>query len=283
MKKLVLIFGLAILLGGENVFADEGFKCAEPTQARLGVSNITGVNPLAEQIANAIITKQIKKEANGNFSTKIESYNVKSLKQGIFKSLEINGTNVEAEGFYASYVRLKTLCNYNHIVVNNKENSVTFKENFGMAYTVRLTEADLNRTIQNSSYGAMIRKVNSIGNTYKLFNITATSISIKDNTLYYKMKVLLPLFNVKQDVIIKTDFKVKNGEIVLDKANLTSGGFNFDADKLAKLINYLNPLEFSMNLFENKDANMQIKEMSIVDNGVNVSGIVTVDKDVVMY
>ena len=59
MKKLVLIFGLAILLGGENVFADEGFKCAEPTQARLGVSNITGVNPLAEQIANAIITKHI--------------------------------------------------------------------------------------------------------------------------------------------------------------------------------------------------------------------------------
>lgn len=283
MKKLVLILGLVILLGGENTFACETFKCAEPPTAKLSVSNITGVNPIAEQIANSIITKQIKQEAKGNFSTKIESYNLSSLKQGIFKSLEINGTNVEAEGFYASSVRLKTLCNYNHIVVNNKENSVTFKENFGMAYTVRLSEADLNRTLQNSSYGAMIRKVNSIGNTYKLFNITATSVSIKDNNLYYKMKVLLPLFNVKQEIVIKTDFKVKNGEIVLDKANLASGGFNFDTDKLAKLINYLNPLEFSMNLFENKDANMQIKEMSIVDNGINVSGIVTVDKDVVMY
>ena len=283
MKKLILIFGFAILLGGENVFANEGFKCAEPTISRLGVSNITGVNPIAEQIANAIITNQIKKEARGNFSTKIESYNLSSLKQGIFKSLEINGTNVEAEGFYASSVRLKTLCNYNHIVVNNKENSVSFKENFGMAYTVRLSEADLNRTLQNSSYGTMIQKVNSIGNTYKLFNITSTSVSIENNILYYKMKVLLPLFNVKQEVIIKTDFKVKNGEIVLDKANVASGAFNFDADKLAKLINYLNPLEFSMNLFENRDADIQIKEISIVDNIVNLSGIVTVDKDVVMY
>ena len=282
MKKTILILGIIAILIGTCANASE-FKCAPAPNTKVSISNLTGVNPVAERIANAVITSQIKKEATGKFSTKLESYNIKSLKQGIFKSLEINGENVEADGFYATKVKLKTLCDYNHIVVNNKEKSVTFKENFVAAYAVQFSEDDLNKTLQNSSYGAMIRKVNSIGNSYKLFNINSTGVSIEDDTLYYNLLVSLPLINTKQEIKVKTDFRVRNGEIVLNNANLESDLFSVDVRKLNKLINYLNPLEFSMNLFKNKDANMQIKEMTITDNMVNVTGIVLVDKDVVMY
>lgn len=281
MNKFALILGMVFTLSASSVMACEDFQCAPAPKQKLSISNVVGVNPLAEKIANAIVTKQIKKEAKGKFSSKIESYNIKSLKQGIFKSLEINGRDVEAEGIYVSTVKFKTICDYNHIVYNDKDNSLTFKENFAVAYAVQFTEDDLNRTIANSSYGDLIRKINGIGNAYKIFNIASNSVSIKDDALYYNLRVVL--FNMKQDISIKTDFKVRNGEIVLNDANISSGVLKLDVNRLNKLINYLNPLEFSMNLFENKNANMQIKEMTISDDKINISGIVTVDKDVVMY
>ena len=47
------------------------------------------------------------------------------------------------------------------------------------------------------------------------------------------------------------------------------------------LLNNLNPLNFSLKILENKDANLQVQEAVIKDNKINVNGIITVDKDVV--
>ena len=173
------------------------------------------------------------------------------------------------------------MCDYNYIEVNNKENTITFKENFGMAYAIQFTEDDLNQTMQNSSYMEMIRRVNGIGNASKMFNISSSSVKIKDNKLIYVMKVAIPLLNVKKEIAIETDVKARNGKIIINEAELMTEYFKIDAYKLSSLINYLNPLDFSMKLMKNKDANMQVKEIAIKDNKINVSGIVTVDKDVI--
>ena len=178
-------------------------------------------------------------------------------------------------------IKLRTVCDYNYIEINNKEKTTTFKEDFGMAYAVQFTESDLNKTMANSQYTDLIRKVNSIGNTTKMFNISSTSAKIINNKLVYVMRVAVPLLNLKKDVAIQTDLKVRNGEIIIDEAELMTEAMKVDVNKLLKLVNYLDPLDFSMELMKNKDANMQVKEVSIKDNKINVSGLITVDKDVV--
>ncbi len=283
MKKILVLLG-AIVISSTSAFATDcsSFKCpANPYSDNLSISNVTGTNFLAERIANTIIKKQVLKDSQGKYKVNLESYNIAALKKGIFKSLEITGEDTVTDGIYASMIKLRTVCDYNYIEINNKEKTTTFKEDFGMAYAVQFTESDLNKTMANSQYTDLIRKVNSIGNTTKMFNISSTSAKIINNKLVYVMRVAVPLLNLKKDVAIQTDLKVRNGEIIIDEAELMTEAMKVDVNKLLKLVNYLDPLDFSMELMKNKDANMQVKEVNIKDNKINVSGLITVAKDVV--
>ncbi len=283
MKKILVLLGAIVISSGAAFSADcSSFKCpANPYSDNLSISNVTGTNFLAERIANTIIKKQILKDSQGKYKVNLESYNIAALKKGIFKSLEITGEDTVTDGIYASMIKLRTVCDYNYIEINNKEKTTTFKEDFGMAYAVQFTESDLNKTMANSQYTDLIRKVNSIGNTTKMFNISSTSAKIINNKLVYVMRVAVPLLNLKKDVAIQTDLKVRNGEIIIDEAELMTEAMKVDVNKLLKLVNYLDPLDFSMELMKNKEANMQVKEVNIKDNKINVSGLITVDKDVV--
>lgn len=283
MKKILVLLGAIVISSGAAFSADcSSFKCpANPYSDNLSISNVTGTNFLAERIANTIIKKQILKDSQGKYKVNLESYNIAALKKGIFKSLEITGEDTVTDGIYASMIKLRTVCDYNYIEINNKEKTTTFKEDFGMAYAVQFTESDLNKTMANSQYTDLIRKVNSIGNTTKMFNISSTSAKIINNKLVYVMRVAVPLLNLKKDVAIQTDLKVRNGEIIIDEAELMTEAMKVDVNKLLKLVNYLDPLDFSMELIKNKDANMQVKEVNIKDNKINVSGLITVAKDVV--
>lgn len=283
MKKILVLLGAIVISSGAAFSADcSSFKCpANPYSDDLSISNVTGTNFLAERIANTIIKKQILRDSQGKYKVNLESYNIAALKKGIFKSLEITGEDTVTDGIYASMIKLRTVCDYNYIEINNKEKTTTFKEDFGMAYAVQFTESDLNKTMANSQYTDLIRKVNSIGNTTKMFNISSTSAKIINNKLVYVMRVAVPLLNLKKDIAIQTDLKVRNGEIIIDEAELMTEAMKVDVNKLLKLVNYLDPLDFSMELMKNKDANMQVKEVSIKDNKINVSGLITVDKDVV--
>lgn len=283
MKKILVLLGAIVISSGAAFSADcSSFKCpANPYSDNLSISNVTGTNFLAERIANTIIKKQILRDSQGKYKVNLESYNIAALKKGIFKSLEITGEDTVTDGIYASMIKLRTVCDYNYIEINNKEKTTTFKEDFGMAYAVQFTESDLNKTMANSQYTDLIRKVNSIGNTTKMFNISSTSAKIINNKLVYVMRVAVPLLNLKKDVAIQTDLKVRNGEIIIDEAELMTEAMKVDVNKLLKLVNYLDPLDFSMELMKNKDANMQVKEVNIKDNKINVSGLITVAKDVV--
>ena len=52
-------------------------------------------------------------------------------------------------------------------------------------------------------------------------------------------------------------------------------------NKLEKLINYLNPLEFSLGIFDDDYAKTKVQEITIKDNVINLSGIVVIDEGTV--
>ncbi len=284
MKKIALILGILLFTSGiADARGCNNFICpTNPYSGSIGLSNLTGVNFLAEKIAGAIIAKSIKKESKGKYRVNLQSYNTTALKQGIFKSLEINGTDTITDNVYISKVKFKTICDYNFIEINNKEKTTTFREDFGMTYNLQFTENDLNNTMQNNrQYAEMIRKANNIGNTYKLFNIISTGAKIENGKLYYIMNVSVPLLKVRPQIVIETDLQVKNGEIVLNKAKLSTESFQFDMSKLERILNFLNPLEFALGIFEDKEADTKVEEITIKDNHIDVSGILTIDKDIV--
>lgn len=96
MKKFLLVLGILIfVLNSCHAASCRWVDCVEPYDLSAGISrfmsNVTGSNFLGVQVAQAIFKKELRKTMDGKLSINIDSYSVKDLKKGIFKSIKLKG------------------------------------------------------------------------------------------------------------------------------------------------------------------------------------------------
>ena len=80
-------------------------------------------------------------------------------------------------------------------------------------------------------------------------------------------------------VELTADLKVKDGKIDFQNTRLVSNSFKLDLSKVNFLMDYLNPLDFSVNIFDNKNAKIYIRDIAIKNNVINAEGTVIIPKD----
>ncbi len=283
MKKIILM--MAILAAGQICQAQNCETLCCPTSYELTsgisrfVSNITGQNFLAEKIGESLTKKAIKKNiVSGKVKVNLNSYSARDLKAGRFKSLEITGSDLDVEGIYISYLNAKTLCDFNYIP-HDKNNNYIVKEDIPVAFKAEITEEDLNNTMNSSEYKRLINDINSIGGTFNLFEITSTTVNLKNGKMYYIVKYAMPFMRKSKEVVISADINVENGKIVLNNAIFESKHRPTDIDSFSSVLNYINPLDFSAKILENKDAKFNIENVKIADKKITIDGRMTVLKD----
>ena len=283
MKKIVL--GLVLLLAVQGAQAQDcsTLKCPAPYDLTSGfsrgMSTVTGQKFLSEKIGEKLVKKAIKKNiVSGDIKADLDAYSVRDLKAGRFKSLEVSGKNVDIQGIYVSSFNAKTLCNFNYIA-NDKRGNYIVKEDIPVAFNAVVTEEDLNKTMNSSDYKRMIDDINSIGGNFNIFQITSTNINLKNNKMYYVLKYSMPFVRKTKELVISADLNVENGQIVLANTTFLNNSMSLDVDKLSKLINYINPLDFSAKILENKDAKFNIENVKISDGKIVVDGSMTILKD----
>lgn len=283
MKKIVL--GLVLLLAVQGAQAQDCsiLKCPAPYDLTSGfsrgMSTVTGQKFLSEKIGEKLVKKAIKKNiVSGDIKADLDAYSVRDLKAGRFKSLEVSGKNVDIQGIYVSSFNAKTLCNFNYIA-NDKRGNYIVKEDIPVSFNAVVTEEDLNKTMNSSDYKRMIDDINSIGGNFNIFQITSTNIKLKNNKMYYVLKYSMPFVRKTKELVISADLNVENGQIVLANTTFLNNSLSLDVDKLSKLINYINPLDFSAKILENKDAKFNIENVKISDGKIVVDGSMTILKD----
>ncbi len=283
MKKIILC--LVLLLVAQNVQAQDcsTLKCSEPYDLTSGfsrgMSTITGQRFLAEKIGESLTKKAIKKNiTSGDVKVDLDAYSVRDLKAGRFKSLEVKGKDVVIQGIHISSFNAKTLCNFNYIA-NDKKGNFVVKEDIPASFNAEITEEDLNKTMSSTDYKRMIDDINSIGGSFNVFQITSTSIKLKNGKMYYIMKYSMPFVRKTKELVISANLKVENGQIILDNTSFLNNNMAFDVDKLSKLINYINPLDFSAKILENKEAKFSVENVKISDGKINIDGNMVILKD----
>ena len=244
-----------------------------------GMSTVTGQKFLSEKIGEKLVKKAIKKNiTSGDIKVDLDAYSVRDLKAGRFKSLEINGKNVDIQGVYISSFNAKTLCNFNYIA-NDKRGNYIVKEDIPASFNAIITEEDLNKTMLSSDYKRMIDDINSIGGNLNIFQITSTNIKLKNDKMYYVLKYSMPFVRKTKELVITANLKVENGQIELANTSFLNNSMALDVDKLSKLINYINPLDFSAKILENKDAKFNIETVNISNGKITIDGNMTILKD----
>ena len=282
MKKIFLLLGM-LLIANSSAMANCEYKCVAPynmnNKFRTFVGAVSGVNFSAEKVGQKIIKKAFTKTAsNDNLKVKLDSYSAKDLKNGIFKSLSIKGENVNINDIYLSYLELNTLCKFNYIKQVNNE--IVFMEDFPMSFNIDLTATDINKTMQSKNYKRIISDLNKLGNSFGGgLQIASTKVAIRSSKFYYIIGISIPFIKSEQKIVINSDLVVKNGKIDFANTKLVSNTFSLDLKKIDFILNYLNPLDFSVNILDNKEAQVSVDSVSIQGNVIKTKGVVVIPKD----
>lgn len=288
MKKMVLLFSAVFCLMifcSDKSFAvcDYSSMCAPKAYDLASsksqfISKVTGMNFLAEKLAQVIIKGQLKKATKEHFKTTVKSYSVYDLRHGRFKSLKISGKNLDIEGVYLTSLELKTLCDFNYVQLDKK--SIKFKENMVMGFSTEISNTDLRKTINSSGYLDMLNKTNLSAFGITFFKLTGADIQVKNNKIYFTIKVTSPMSSKPLSVVVSSDLKVEDGDIVMTKLHFVNIYTVMDLSKIAYIINAINPLTFSMDILNNKNSKMKVQSVDIIGDKIIIKGDIFIPKNV---
>jgi hypothetical protein len=284
MKKIVLLASILLAVNSSAMASCGSYSCVSPydmnSKFRTTVSAVSGVNSITEKSVETILKKEAKKYIKAdNLKIDIESYSSKDLKNGIFKSAYAKGENVEVgSNIHLTELELKTLCDFNYIRQANK--SIVFVEDMPVSFNVKMTPEDINKTMQHPRYKQLIEDLNTLGANYgKGLKISSTKVAIQNNKFYYIVRFHVPFFGEEPKLVFQSDVSARNGQIKYNNTRVVSGTFSLDLSIANYIINYLNPLSFSIKVFGEKESDLYIDNFSIKDNMIVANGIITVKKD----
>lgn len=247
---------------------------SEKTQT---ISRRIGATFLAEKIAQEKIKKQLKQITKQKLDVSVKTYSFMDLIHGRFKSITISGKNLNINGVYLTSLELKTLCDFNYVKFD--KNSVTFKENMILSFFTTISDEDLMKTMKSTGYLDKLNCVNVRGCGITFFQLSGADVNIKNNKLNFKVRVTSQLLlNEPLDMDMSTGLKAENGRLVLEKVDLGHLAKGVDLSKIANRMNKMNPLTFSLEVLENKNTKMCIKDVKIIENKVIVSGNIFIPK-----
>ena len=269
MKKAILI--ALIFLTGSFCYATD-----KTSQEYLqNHKHFAIINPIAESVAEHTIKSALQKETGGKYKVHFEGYTLESMKKGIFKTLEITGTNIVSEEIPLPYVHVKSLSDYNY--VDYTQNPVVFKSDMQYEYDILLSEESINKALQHGNYQTILNNINNL--TYPMFAVKGVNTKIKNNTLFIIIEYNFPIAPSakNKEFVVSSDFVVKDGKIKAAKVKLDSTHTNISLTKVANLLNLLNPLEFTMQILDSKQCDANVENVKIVDNKVQINGKINIE------
>lgn len=284
MKKLALVLIFMIFCEAPSfAVCDYSNLCpphASGLSSKMGqsISKNLGATFLSEKVAESKIKEDLKKATNQNFDVSVKSYSFQDFIHGRFKSIIISGKNINIEGAYLTSLELKTLCDFNHVQLN--KSPIRFKENMIVGFSTVISDQDLMKTMKSNGYLDKLNCVNVEGCGITFFKLSGADVQIKNNKLYFTIRVTSQLLLAKPlDIVMATDLKVEDGRIVFTKVNLGSLPKGIDLSKVAYRLNAMNPLTFSLDVLENENTKMCIKSVDIVGDRITVKGNIFIPKN----
>lgn len=274
MKKIIILL-MAFFITGGMINAEESYSCAVPEKlsspVMRGITNCLGCNWFAKKVAKTAIIKVLKRNADGDYDIKIDSFSAMDLKQGKFKSLEIEGKNLSARGIYVSSAYLKTLCNYNY--ADYRKNPIVFYTDIPMLFSAEISEDDLNKTLIDLGYIKKLMDLNIGGISF--FTVDNVIFKLKNNKIYLIAQMKAPILMGERTVRFTFSGKlnVENGKIVLE--NLASENLrNINMSRFVEVVNSMNAFDIPLEIFKGNETQLSVNNVKIIENKICVDGII---------
>lgn len=267
MKKSLIIFFIFNLFFTMPVLAKPDKTSEDYLKNK---KHFSVMNPCAEKFAEKIIKKSLKKETGGKYKVKFDGYTLSSMKQGIFKNLEITGKELVIDDIEIPYLKIKSISDYNWI--DYTQNPIVIRSDMNYAFEIYLTEDAINTALDKKEYQKNLEKVNNIA--YPLFTVSNVDVKVQNNKARFSIYYNFPVSPAKKDRVfhVTSGFRVENNKILASNIDVDKTYASLQKSKIANLINLLDPLSFTLSLIDDKKCNARIENVKIVDNIIQVNG-----------
>lgn len=272
MKKTVIfifcaLFAVSSVIAGEDKFSQEYLQ---------GKNHFSLTKPIVESAVEKGIKKALKKETGAKFDVDFGGYTTASIKKGIFKYIELSADDVKVKELVIPHVHLKSLSDYNYI--DYTKDPIEFKSDMTFDYDLILDENVINEALKHDEYQTVIKLINNIA--YPVFSANKVSVKFVQNRMFINIAYNLPVISLKEKhCTISCDISAENGVIKTKHVKIENLKGNMNLDRVANLVNMLNPLEFTLKLLDTKKCDGNIENVNIVDNKVKVNGKIFVKGD----
>lgn len=269
IKKIFILFtSLLISLPTMANNNDYARFCPETPPQKFKISKITGLNWLSEKIAEGIIKKEIRKITKGKFKVSVKATGTLDLINGKFKSLTLNGKNLNVENIHISQFQSGTVCGFNSVKLN--KDNIQFRENMVLNYQINIDNEALSQTLIDTGYLDKIRKYNLIINDIKT--------QIRNNKIYFIFEI--PTFITKPiHLTISSKLNVKNGKIQLSELKSSNNTF-VNTKKLLYILEKTNPIAFTSDIMNNKKSKIYVDSVNIINDTIEIKGLILIPKDI---
>lgn len=225
---------------------------------------------LGENAVEKVLKHALKKEAPGDYKVNFKGYTLSSLKEGIFKYLEVTGKDVTAENIEIPYFNIKTVTDYNWIDYN--QNPIVYKSDMEFDFVAHLSDKSINNALETEEYKKVLNKVSQ--KAYPIFTLNKVNVKLKNDKMYIIMSYNFPITPRAKDktFVVSTGLHIVDNEIKTCNVLFDSLYGNLPQNKVVNLVNLVDPLNYLSKQFKIDNGEVKINEIKIEDDIVVING-----------
>ena len=284
IKKLIALL-TTIMLTSSISFADDLTQfCAQPYDMSMKgtkfLTAITGMNFLSRAIANSVVKSELKKSTGAKgFKVKMNSFSAKDLAAGRFRGLDISGDNLDFDGVYVTQFNANTVCDFNYVKATTKD--IKFRENFIMKYNMTISDVDLRKTLLSKNYLTFLNSLNIKVGPMNLMELKDVDVKLKADKFYFILKMNNQIFgrNVPVTLNMSSKMKIENGQFKVSEVTFENFNQKISLTQLTNVLNLINPLNFTVDVLNNKNTKLALNNFDIKGNKIMLDGTVFVPKN----
>ncbi len=276
---VVLVMSSSIAFAG-----DLTTYCAQSYDMSKGgtkfITAITGMNFLSRAIANSVVKNELKKTTGAKgFKVKMNSFSAKDLVDGRFKGLNISGKNLNFDGVYVTDFSANTVCDFNYVKATTKD--IKFKENFIMKYNMTISDVDLRKTLLSKNYLTFLNSLNIRVGALNLMELKDVDVKLKADKFYFTLKMNNQIFgkNIPVNLNLSSKMKIESGQFKASEVTLENFNQKVSLTQLTNVLNLINPLNFTVDVLNNKNTKVALNNFDIKGNNIMLDGTVFVPKN----
>lgn len=231
-----------------------------------GLQTITGMNFIADHVAESQIKQQLSKIAQGNYNVNLDTYSAMDLAAGKFKGFDIKGKNIVINDTHISSVEASSMCNF--VWLDYKSNPIKPLAPLYVDVKGTITEDDINKTLTSQKFQEEIAKIKfNIGDAeINLVQFQNTKIHIVDDQIYINSDIHFGMMPFTVPLRLATGLKAYKDKIKLTNFHVISG----DIGPIGSVMQMLSPTILNLDNFVKNGATVNIKSLNVSNNKIDI-------------